>query len=73
MTDCFYFLVYAKNAAVATLGLYDILMAFGIPLKLVRLVKMCLYETFSRFQVDKHLSDTFPINPLNNELNPICQ
>jgi hypothetical protein len=29
--------------------------------KLVRLVKMCLNETYSRVRVGKHLSDTFPI------------
>jgi hypothetical protein len=33
---------------------------FGIPMKLVRLVKMCLNETYSRVWVGKHLSDTFP-------------
>ena len=27
--------------------LYDILMEFGIPMKLVRLLKMCLKETYS--------------------------
>jgi hypothetical protein len=41
--------------------LYNILIEFGIPMKLVRLVKMCLNETYSRVQVGKHLSDTFPI------------
>jgi hypothetical protein len=30
-------------------------------MKLVRLVKMCLNETYSRVQVGKHLSDAFPI------------
>ena len=32
-----------------------------IPMKLVRLIKMCLTETYSRVQVDKNLSDMFPI------------
>jgi hypothetical protein len=41
--------------------LYNILIEFGIPMKLVRLVKMCLKETYSRVRVGKHLSDTFPI------------
>jgi hypothetical protein len=41
--------------------LYNILIEFGIAMKLVRLVKMCLNETYSRFRVGKHLSDTFPI------------
>jgi retron-type reverse transcriptase len=30
-------------------------------MKIVRLVKMCLNGTYSRVQVGKHLSDTFPI------------
>jgi hypothetical protein len=41
--------------------LYNILIEFGIPLKLVRLIKMCLNETYSRVRVGKHLSDRFPI------------
>jgi hypothetical protein len=41
--------------------LYNILIEFGIPMKLVRLIKMCLNETYSRVRVGKHLSDTFPI------------
>ena len=41
--------------------MYNILIAFGIPMKLVRLIKMCLNETYSRVRVGKHLSDMFPI------------
>jgi hypothetical protein len=41
--------------------LYNNLIEFGIPTKLVRLIKMCLSETYSRVRVGKHLSDTFPI------------
>jgi sorting nexin-29 len=41
--------------------LYIILIEFGIPMKLVRLVKMCLNETYSRVRVGKHMSETFPI------------
>jgi len=41
--------------------LYNILIEFLIPMKLVRLIKMCLRETYSRVQVGKHLSDMFPI------------
>jgi len=41
--------------------LYNILIEFGIPMKLVRLIKMCLTETYSRVWVDKNLSDMFPI------------
>jgi len=41
--------------------LYNILIEFGIPMKLVGLIKMCLNETYSRVRVGRHLSDTFPI------------
>jgi sorting nexin-29 len=41
--------------------LYNILIEFGIPMKLVRLIKMCLSETHSRVRVRKHLSDTLPV------------
>ena len=37
--------------------LYNILIVFGIPMKLVQLIKMYLNETYSRIQVGKHLSD----------------
>jgi hypothetical protein len=33
--------------------LYKILPEFGIPKKLVGLIKMCLNETYSKFRVDK--------------------
>jgi len=41
--------------------LYNILIECGIPLKLIRLIKMCPNETYSRVQVGKHLSDMFLI------------
>jgi hypothetical protein len=41
--------------------LYDILMESGVPMKLVRLFKMCLNETYSEFRIRKHFSDNFPI------------
>jgi len=41
--------------------LYNILIEFGIPKNLVRLIKMCLTETYSRFRVGKNLSEMFPI------------
>jgi hypothetical protein len=37
------------------------LIEFGISMKLVRLIKMCLNETHSRVWGGKHLSDMFPI------------
>jgi hypothetical protein len=41
--------------------LYNILLEFGILKKLVRLIKMCLNETYSKVHVGKLLSDKFPI------------
>jgi hypothetical protein len=41
--------------------LYNILIEFAILMKLVRLTKVCLTETYSRIQVGKHLSFVFPI------------
>jgi hypothetical protein len=39
---------------------YTILIEFGVPMKLFRLIKMCLNETYSKVHTDKHLSDRFP-------------
>jgi len=41
--------------------LYNILIEFGICMKLLRPIKMCLNETHSRVRVCRHLSDMFPI------------
>ena len=41
--------------------LYKILIEFGNPRKLVRLIKMSLTETYSRVRVGKNVSDKFPI------------
>ena len=38
-----------------------ILIEFGIPVKLVWLIKMCLTEMYSSVRVAKNLSDMFPI------------
>jgi hypothetical protein len=40
---------------------YNIIIEFGVPKKLVRPIKMCLNETYSRVRVGKNLSDMFPI------------
>jgi hypothetical protein len=37
------------------------LIALGIPMKLAKLIKMCLNETYSTAHIGKHLSDMFPI------------
>jgi len=41
--------------------LYNILIEFVIPMKLARLIKMCLNETYRRVRVGKNLSAIFPI------------
>ena len=49
--------------------LYNILIEFGVPKKLVRRVKMCLTETYSTVRVGKNLSDLFRIrNGLKKEM-----
>jgi hypothetical protein len=42
-------------------GKYNILIEFGVPMTLVRLIKMCLNETYSKVHIGKYLSDSFPI------------
>jgi hypothetical protein len=39
--------------------LYSISIEFGVPVKFVRLIKMCLNETYSKVHRAKHLYDTF--------------
>ena len=54
--------------------MYNILIEFGIPKKLLRLIKMCLTETYSRVRVGKNLSEMFPMrNGLNqgDALSPL--
>ena len=51
--------------------LYNILIEFGIPnKKLVRLIKMCLNETYSRVRVGRHLSQTLHIKK-GDSLSPL--
>ena len=48
--------------------MYDNFIEFGIPMNLVRLIKICLNETYNRIRVGKHLSDMFPFrNGLKQE------
>jgi hypothetical protein len=41
--------------------LYNIFIEFGVPMELVRWIKICLNETYSKVLIGKHLSDNFPI------------
>jgi hypothetical protein len=41
--------------------LYNILIEFGIPRKLVGLIQMCLNETYSTVRIGKNQSVKFPI------------
>ena len=53
--------------------LYNVI-EFCIPMKLVRLIKMYLTETYSRVRVGKNLSDMFPIRnglPQGDALSPL--
>jgi hypothetical protein len=40
--------------------LYNILIEFVVPMKVLSLIKMCLNETCSIVHIGKHLSDSFP-------------
>jgi hypothetical protein len=35
-------------------GIYNILIGFSIPMKLLKLLKMCLNKTYSKVCIDKH-------------------
>jgi hypothetical protein len=41
--------------------LYNILIVFGVSMKLVRLINMCFDEIYVNVYLGKHLSDTVPI------------
>jgi sorting nexin-29 len=44
--------------------LYNILKEFEVPKNRVKLIKMCLPETYSRFRVGKNIFDMFPIREM---------
>jgi hypothetical protein len=41
--------------------LYNIFIEFGILLKFVQLIKVCLNETYSKVRIGKYLFNSFPI------------
>jgi len=41
--------------------LYNILIELGIAMKVIKLIKMCLNETYSVISIGKNLSDASPI------------
>ena len=41
--------------------MYNFLFEYSIPIQLVRLIKICVNETYNRVQVGKHVSDMFPV------------
>jgi hypothetical protein len=58
---CISYLLTSRNDSIKREVLYNILLEFGITKTLVRLIEMCLNETYSKVRVGKFLSDTFPI------------
>ena len=42
--------------------MYNILIEFGIPMKLVRLINMCMNDTYIKVQGGKHLSYGLKLN-----------
>jgi hypothetical protein len=68
------FIAFKKAYATVRKVLYDILIEFGVSMKLVWLIKMSLNETYCIVRTDKHLSYSFPIkNGLKQEdpLSPL--
>jgi hypothetical protein len=53
--------------------LYDILFRFGIPVKIVRLIEMCLNETCTKIHVGKHWSDAFSVQNDVKQGDPLSQ
>ena len=49
-----------RNGSVRRVVLYRVIIEFGIPRKLVRLIKTSLTETYSRVWVGENVSDRFP-------------
>jgi hypothetical protein len=63
MRQCISYSYTSKKAYVSVRRevLYNILIEFGIPMKLDRLIKMCLNKTYCKDHMGKYLFDSFPI------------
>ena len=62
MKQCISYLYTSRKLMIQLGGSsYKILIEFGIPRKLVRLIKMSLTETYSRVRVGENVSDRFPV------------
>jgi hypothetical protein len=51
--------------------LYSIFIEFRVPMKRLRLIKMCLNEMYNRVCIGKHLSDNFHIQNGLKEGDPL--
>jgi hypothetical protein len=52
--------------------LYSNFTEFGVPMKLVRLIKKCLNETCNKVHIGKHVSDSFPTQNGLKEVDDLC-
>jgi hypothetical protein len=50
---------------------YSIFIEFGVPMELVRLIKISLNETYSIVHIGKHLPDNFPLQNDQNKKMPL--
>jgi len=55
------FIEFEKDGLFRREVLYNILIKFGVSMKIDRLIKMCSKETWSKVHIGKHLYDTFHI------------
>ena len=55
------YVIKANNSLVGLIYNGSVFIEFGIPMELVKLIKMCLTEKYNRVRVGKNLSDIFPI------------
>jgi hypothetical protein len=51
--------------------MYNILLESGVPMELIRLIKICLSEMYSKVHIGKHLSDNFPIQNSLKQGDPL--